>query len=281
MSWPQKVEIHFVTGKGGVGKSVVAAALACRRAREGKKTLLVELGNQSFYKDFLGLNQIGYAPTPWRENLSVAIWKGADCLREYALHLLKIQSLYQLFFENPVSRALIQVAPGLQELAILGKLTSGPPRFVGPAFDFEVIVVDAYSTGHFLALLSAPHGMSQAIRFGPMGEQSRGIDKVIRDPNVCKYYIVTLPEELPVIETLELEKKLRDDFGITATRILNKILPDEKASGSAGFDTYIQNSKSLKQWSVEKLGASNLQEVPFIFENEPQKLLAEIEKEVR
>ena len=192
-----KQEIHFVTGKGGVGKSVVAAALAFKKSQEGKKVLLVELGDQSFYKDFFGLAQVGYQPVQLRPQLSIALWTGEQCLQEYARHLIKVETLAKLFFENAIMRAFINVAPGLPELAILGKVTSGPRKH-GPPLPFDCLVVDAFATGHFIALMEAPQGMAQAVQFGPMGEQSRSIDACLRNEELSRYHIVSLAEELPL-----------------------------------------------------------------------------------
>lgn len=197
------MKILFVSGKGGVGKSTIAAALALKSARSGAKTLLVELGNRSFFSLALGQN-FENSPKSWREGLDVALWDGPSCLHEYAVHLIKSEALYRLFFENSVSKALIQVAPGLAELAMLGKITSGPPRNVGPKMPYDTLVVDAFASGHFLAMLRAPLGFAEAIRRGPMGEQSRAIIEVLRDSKICQYHFVTLPEELPVQETQEL-----------------------------------------------------------------------------
>lgn len=205
----QIVKILFVSGKGGVGKSTVAATLALQAARAGQKTLLVELGNRSFYGLAFKKN-FSATPSPWRDGVDIALWDGNSCLREYALHLLKSEALYKLFFENAVSRSLIQVAPGLAELAILGKITSGPPRNVGPKLPYDTLIVDAFASGHFLALLRAPLGFAEAVRFGPMGNESRDIAKVLRDPEICRYCFVTLPESLPVQETGELVASFKE-----------------------------------------------------------------------
>lgn len=222
-------KIIFVTGKGGVGKSTYAAALAQKYASQGQKTLLVELGDQSFYQEFFSLSRVNYLPVKLAEKLELALWSGADCLKEYALYLLKSAVLYKLFFENKVSRALIQIAPALPELAILGKITSGPRKH-GPPTDHDVIVIDGYSTGHFLALLKAPKGMAEVIQFGPMGEQSRSIFRTIMNPEICEYHIVTLAEELPYVESMELSKELENIVKIKPKLIFNRVIESSLTS---------------------------------------------------
>lgn len=234
---------HFVTGKGGVGKSLVAALLACYFSQKNQQILLAELTEFSFYKDYLKLNQISYNPTKWKDHIDVSQWSATDCLKEYALHLLKIEKLYELFFENPVTRSLVQVAPGLQELAILGKITSSVRRH-GPPMNYDEIVIDSFATGHFLSLLQAPQAMAEAIPFGPMGEQSRSIDQYIKDPNFTEVHVVTLAEELPITETLELVTELEKKFQIKPKVYLNKL-----------FDLQNENLKNLNSKAQDYLSA--------------------------
>lgn len=215
-------KIHFFTGKGGVGKSTLAAAYALRLSEEkGSNILLTELSERSFYKHFLS----GPSHSTLSSSLPFAVsqWSPDSCLREYALHLLKIESLYKLFFQNPVSKSLIQVAPGLPELAILGKATSGPRRH-GPSMPYDEIVIDSMSSGHFLALLRAPRAMSEIISFGPMGEQSRSIDKWIRNSEFTNIHVVTTAEDYAVTETIELCDQIFNELGIQPQIYLNKIL---------------------------------------------------------
>ena len=219
-------EIHFITGKGGVGKSLVAAGLALEMSQQGKKTLLVEMGDQSFFRDFFNLDKVGYKPIFLKDKLDLALWSGQEALREYALHLIKVERLYKIFFENAVMKAFMNVAPALPELAIMGKITSGPRKH-GPALNYDCLVIDSFATGHFMALMRAAPGMLKAVSFGPMGEQSRGIEKILRDPKICHYHIVTLPEELPLKEAGELQKSLHDEFEVDAKIIVNKILQSD------------------------------------------------------
>jgi anion-transporting ArsA/GET3 family ATPase len=215
-------KIYFVTGKGGVGKSTVAAVLAYKLARQGKKTVLVELGKESFYADFFAISGgIGFKPQKTAYGFDLALLSPDECLKEYALHLLKLESLYKLFFQNPISKSLIEVAPGLKELSILGKITS-KVRKHGPPLDYECIVVDAFATGHFISLVQAPSSLAEAVPYGPMGEQSRGIDAVLKNPQICEFLIVTLPEKLPMKEAVELQQTLHEKMNLKTHLVLNR-----------------------------------------------------------
>lgn len=222
-------KIHFFTGKGGVGKSTLAAAFAqYLSTTQPLKILLAELNERSFYNHFFE----GNFPHTGQISLKfdLAQWSPEACLREYALHLLKIESLYKLFFQNPVSRSLIQVAPGLSELAILGKATSSPRRH-GPPTMHDEIVLDSFASGHFLNLLRAPKAMFEIISFGPMSEQSRSIDQWIRNPEFTQIHIVTTAEDYAVTETLELAQTIQSEFKIQSRIYLNK------TSGLSGNQT--------------------------------------------
>ncbi len=278
-------QIHLVTGKGGVGKSAVAAALALKKANEGQKTLLVELGSRSFFQDYFSLQGVSNKPMSLRQplaminqNLELAIWSGESCLHEYAMHLLKLESLYRLFFENPVTKTLIQVAPALNELSIAGKITSHP-RKAGPPLDYDCLVVDAFATGHFLALIQSAYGMSQAVRFGPMGEQSKQIDQILRDPAQTSYYVVSLPEEMPVHEAIDLSAQIKKHTGQQATHIYNRTLPLDVRSDFQNavaestqlqqFTEYLQikieNQENLRQLLMAS-SSKTIIELPWVFE---------------
>lgn len=135
---------------------------------------------------------------------------------------MRIEAIVALFFNNVVMKTFIQAAPALREISVLGKATSGI-RDVGPTFEYDLIVIDAYATGHFRALLRAPKGLAEAVRLGPMGDQSRQIDEILRSPQYCSYVIVTLPEELPVSECRDLHRDLQKELGMDPKVFCNKV----------------------------------------------------------
>jgi anion-transporting ArsA/GET3 family ATPase len=276
-----KTQHIFVTGKGGVGKSVVAYALAKNQAEQGKKTLLVELGAISFFKDFLGYEGIEHRPRRYEENLYVALWNGWSCLTEYTKHLVKVEKLQKLFMENQVSKSLIEVAPTLSEVAILGKVTSGVRR-IGPPLNFDVIVVDGFATGHFIALLKAPIGMGQAINFGPMGEQCRSIVEVLRNPTLSDYVVVTNAEELPVIESLELADSIMGVVGSSPRFVLNRSLKKLKSETSYPLQQvfepvlkHLNKAQNSESKAISRLLEKNysFKEAPWILSLNPREIL--------
>ena len=240
-----KQKIHFVTGKGGVGKSVFASSLAYAKARKGEKVLLLEIGETSYFKDFFNLAEVSHEPVSSGLGFDIALWSGESCLREYILYYLKLERILSLFFENNVMKSLINVAPGLNEISILGKITSGV-RKVGPALTYDCIVVDCYATGHAMALLKAPRGMMEAIRFGPMGQHSAHMFEVIKDPKICSYHIVSLLEEMPVVESLELRAAIHAELGVEAQIYSNKTLHPP----AENLDPIIATHADVKEFAI-------------------------------
>lgn len=279
---------HLVTGKGGVGKSLFAAALAqhlsSQKGSQSPSILLTELNDHSFYRDFLNQPEINYQPIKWKQGVDLAQWAPDDCLKEYALHLLKIESLYKLFMNNPVTKSLIQVAPGLQDLALLGKITSSPRKH-GPPMDYDEVVVDSYSTGHFLAMLKAPQALQEAIPFGPMGEQTKSINEWIRNPEFMQVHLVCLAEELPITESIELFLQLKNEFGIIAKFYLNKLtglksedLTSLDSESKEALEVILQSEAASK----EKLNAAGIKyfELPLVTLQHPDELISTLARKL-
>ncbi len=273
------MKIHFVTGKGGVGKSLFSLALAHKLSQSSNRVILAELGEVSFF-EYL------FESTSPSLPFKIEQWDGHTCLKQYVKYLLKIEALYKLFFENSITRTLVDAAPGLKELAILGKITSGPPRNMGPKIEADCLVVDAFSSGHFLALLQAPLAMAQTFRFGPMAEQSKKIIDVINDPGITQIHIVTLSEELPLTEAFELSDNLSALVSTPISFWINKFeeLPVlTQACKSTPLGGYLQNKNSDQNKAINKFKSlnKNFQTIPFIYQTQIENLIFQISQTIK
>ncbi|MBP6777728.1 MAG: hypothetical protein KA151_10795 [Piscinibacter sp.] len=214
--------IVFVTGKGGVGKSAVAAATALQFARAGQRVLLVELGSRSFYGPWLGLPADTRA-VPWQPRIGIALWDVESALREYIGHYLVFKAAARSVLNNAVMKALVAAAPSVAELAILGQLTA-PMRHGWYKREVDTVVVDAHATGQFMALLRAPRGLSNTVASGAMHRHTSEMSKLLADPAICAYRIVTMAEEMPISEACEMAGAIRAETGLAADIICNRLI---------------------------------------------------------
>jgi anion-transporting ArsA/GET3 family ATPase len=214
-------KVYFVSGKGGVGKSTIAAFLARKEALSGKKTLLVEMGPWSYYQKWWG-GEARYTPQKTPFGFEWSMWRGEECLKEYVGHLVKVPFLGRTFLDNSWMRALIKIAPGLREISFLGKVTS-QIREHGPAMNYDSIVVDGVSSGHFVSLLQAPVGLMAMSKVGPINVQCEQIIKALNSDSVETYLTTTL-ETFAVQETMELYASLSKRLKSKITIVANKEL---------------------------------------------------------
>lgn len=208
--------IVIVSGKGGVGKTTVAAALALVAARHGRKVCIAEVDRKGTLPSLFGGADLGYEP----RELSPGVWGISivpeDALAEYLRVQYHMRRIARVFTSTSFVDYITTAAPGLKDILVLGKiwyLEQG--RHSGEVHhDFDLIVVDAPAAGHMLSFLSAPLGLSDAVRVGPIRRQSEWLLQMLRDPKRTRVHLVTLPEEMPVTETLETIEALRTRVGI-------------------------------------------------------------------
>jgi anion-transporting ArsA/GET3 family ATPase len=214
-------KIILVSGKGGVGKTAVAAALALTEVHKGNRCLLAELGEKSFLRHIFPGSGSGTAQKA-TDGLDVVRWDSNQCLHEYFLHYLRIEKIVELIFSNRVMQSIINAAPAVRELALLGKITSGP-RGVGPDLPYGALVVDGFASGHFKALTKAPSSLLKTVSVGPMAENCRTMIEVLKNKSQLSFVIVTVAEDLALNEAEELTEFLFAEFGQKATVVLNKM----------------------------------------------------------
>lgn len=165
----------IVTGKGGVGKTTVAAALALSAARAGKKTLVCEVNTQERITRLLGKPEAGPEVRQVDRDLWAVNVRPEEAMREYALMTLKFKTVYRAVFENRVVRYFLRFLPSLQELVLLGKiLFHERERNPGGAPRFDRIIVDAPATGHAITFFSVPQVLVDTVPAGPLQPRPRG-----------------------------------------------------------------------------------------------------------
>lgn len=235
-----------MTGKGGVGKSTVSAALGLRSAADGHRTVVAEVGERDDVARTLAADADGRLPTgeeadgesgrarPFVERelrpdlFHVTITPEA-ALREYLRDQLPLGPFAGALASSRAFTALTAATPGMGELLTTGKVweLGQAERRTPGATPYARVVLDAPATGHGVALLEAPGTFAEMARVGPVARQGRVIADDLTDPARVAVVVVTTAEDLAVGETVELHAALRERLGLVpALTVVNGVLPD-------------------------------------------------------
>jgi anion-transporting ArsA/GET3 family ATPase len=203
--WPAR--LHVVTGKGGTGKTTVAAALALGLAEGGRRTLLVEVeGRQGIAQLF------GYEPLPYKE-LRIAEVPGGGEVRALAVDpeealLEYLDMFYKLGAAGRALRKIgaidfaTTIAPGLRDVLLTGKVKESTTRSHDGKRVYDAVVLDAPPTGRIGRFLNVTAETARLAKVGPIKTQSEGVASLLRSP-ITSVHVVTLLEEMPVQESLD------------------------------------------------------------------------------
>ncbi len=213
----------FVSGKGGVGKTTTSLALGLAAAQRGKKVVIAEVNSEEQIAHLLEHPPIGYKETELVAGLK-GLWginiDPKKSFEEYVLLQIRFRKLYKVVFENKYVRHFIEATPGLADLMSIGKIYA-------LTNDYDLVIVDAPATGHGIALLEIASIVSNAVRVGPLRTEADRIDQLLRDPEQTQILLVTLPEEMPVTEALEMNEGLKNRLGLPLSVVfLNQFYED-------------------------------------------------------
>jgi anion-transporting ArsA/GET3 family ATPase len=222
----------LVVGKGGVGRSTVAAAIAGQLAARGKKTLLFETNANDRFGSYFDKPAVGESVTQLSTNLWAVNTNPAAALAEYGLMILKFKSVYEMVFENRVTRAFLRAIPGLDDYALLGKAWFHVEEEKRGKPVWDTVVFDMPASGHSISMLRIPWVIVDTVPEGPLTRDARTIKELLIDPKRTATVLVTLAEEMPVNEAIELETKLTG-LGIVPQHVVcNQLYPNHFPPGA-------------------------------------------------
>ena len=205
-----------VTGKGGVGKSTVAAALGLRASQRGLRTIVAEVAARDDVSPVLGASSAAdaHGERVISDGLHHISIDPQRAMEEYLRKQLPMGVLAAPLSRSRIFTTLTAATPGMRELLTIGKvweLAQHGRRSSRAAAPYDLVVLDAPATGHGLALLEAPGTFASVARVGPVAEQGRAIASFLHDPGRTAVLTVSTAEEMAVDETLQLRSRLRAD----------------------------------------------------------------------
>jgi anion-transporting ArsA/GET3 family ATPase len=219
----------YVTGKGGAGKTAVAAALGIAAASSGRRTVVCELAGAHQLADTFRPPADARGEVPLRDNLWALSIDPQDALREWLRDQPGGALAVAVLTRSRAFAHFVAAAPGAKELVTIGKIIDLSQRSsdADAPEPYDLVIADAPSTGHALAMLAAPRGVAELAPVGPIGRQARELRDFLADPDSTGYVGVSLPEEMSLQEVLELEHGVRDALGRDLDLIVvNGIYPD-------------------------------------------------------
>jgi anion-transporting ArsA/GET3 family ATPase len=284
----------YVTGKGGVGKTTVAAAIGLAAAQLGRRTIVCEVAEQ----DRMSRAFARQGVRPEQEvQLSQDLWAitidPQQALEEWLSRQLGGGPAGRLLGHSHAFQYFVAAAPGAKELITIAKVweLAQRERWNRQNRAYDLVVVDAPASGHGIAMLTTPRTFGEIARVGPIRRQAYRVSEMLADPERTGYVAVALPEEMPVNETIELEGKVREAVGLGLDLIVvNGLWPQRftardvtklraaardglDESGLAAVRAALSAHERVKaqRAQLRRLDAATgapLSELPFVFESE-------------
>jgi anion-transporting ArsA/GET3 family ATPase len=217
----------FFTGKGGVGKSTVSAAMALLAAQQGRRVLLVSADGKGDIGAFFEHRAVGFRPEEVYPGLDAMAMDTEASLHEYLRLNLRMPFPARL---GPLAKALDFVAtaaPGVREILTIGKICWEVREGLEGRARWDLVVVDAAATGHIVGQLGAPQAIEELVQVGPVRAQTGWMGDILSNPATTALNVVVTPEEMPVQETIELVGRVRTELSVSVGAVVvNRVLPE-------------------------------------------------------
>jgi len=222
----EKRRFVFVTGKGGTGKTTITAALAMALAARGKRVLIALADSKERMSVLFGAPSLGTEIRTVAPNIFAVKISAEAALREYGEMILRSRAVYSAVFENKYVKGFFAAVPGLHQWAILGKAwfhatetgADGKPRF-------DIVLFDAPATGHGLDMLRVPKIIVDIAPPGLLRRDAERAWAMFKDDRQSGVVIVTLPEDLPATEAVELATAIENELELPIAHVIvNQVL---------------------------------------------------------
>ncbi len=242
-------EFLFVAGKGGVGKTTVSAALAMAAAQRGQRVLVAMCNTKERLSHLLEVEPIGPRNQPILENVDAVNMTPAVALEEYGMMVLKVRSVYKAVFENRFVSAVLRGTPGIEAWAMLGKAQFHVHEEVDGRSRYDLVIVDGPATGHALDMLRVPQVICDVAPPGLLRTEAEKALALFHDHQRAAAVLVTLAEDMPANETIELHEAVTNEIGMeVSTLVVNSMLPKLFKSGER--DAIVELPSKLPEGSA-------------------------------
>jgi anion-transporting ArsA/GET3 family ATPase len=216
------LRLVFVTGKGGVGKTTVASALALLASTHGKRVLICEVDAKGDVAGFYEAPPTGFKEKEVLPGLFAMTMDTEASLREYLRLQLRIPVVGRI---GPLAKAfdfVATAAPGVREILTVGKLC-----YEVRERHYDLVVVDAPASGHIIGQLAAPQAINNLVKVGLIRSQTDWMLDILSDPRTTGLAAVCTPEEMPVNETIELADRVKQETTVQLSAVVvNRVLPE-------------------------------------------------------
>jgi hypothetical protein len=228
-----ELRLVVISGKGGVGRTTVAAALARAAANAGKRVLIAASAPTDRLGRLFGQAPLGPTIATLAPGIDAVNMTPESALHEYGVLTLRSELVARALFENRAARGFLGAIPGLDAYSLLGKawwhtteMANGRPRY-------DLTLLDGPASGHAALMLRIPGAILTAMPKGPLARDARTIEELLHDPARAALLVVTLAEELPAREAGELVAAARDGLRLPLGPLVVNAVPPDDATAPA------------------------------------------------